>query len=92
MKAGKRPGDEDYGFEPASSHGLLTIDKGGVFEKSAYFPNAPPETYGAFYKQFVEALQGDAKVPVSAEDGANVIKLVELVKQSSTERRTLSVD
>jgi predicted dehydrogenase len=85
-----RPGQQGYGVEPASSHGTLTIDEGGSFKRTSY-GTVTPSTYTGFYKEFAAALDQKQKVPVSAEEGANVIKLVELAKKSSDEGRTLDV-
>ena len=54
-------------------------------------PNIPPLTYKAFYTQFASALQGKGDVPVQAEEARDVIRLVELARQSSREGRTMDV-
>lgn len=54
-------------------------------------PNIEPVTYGAFYTGFAKALEGQMEVPVRPEGAREVIRLVELARLSSRERRTLNV-
>ena len=51
--------------------------------------NVKPVTYRAFYGQFAEALAGQGEVPVKPETPRDVIRLIELARLSSKERRTL---
>lgn len=62
----------------------------GTFKETTY-PTVPPATYTAFYAGFVKALKGEGSVPVSGLDGANVIRLCELAKESSKQGKTLDV-
>lgn len=64
------------------SEGTLTLVKGEAFHESLY-PNLPPPKYTAFYDILSDALAGKTGVPVSAKDARNVIRLVELARESS---------
>ena len=55
-------------------------------------PTVEPPTYAEFYRKLARALGGDAKqMPVDPAVAANVIRLVELARQSSQEGKTLDV-
>lgn len=51
-----------------------------------------PPLYTDFYSKLAEALAGEGEVPVSPEESAAVIRLVEFAVQSSKTGRTLDVD
>lgn len=70
--------------------GTITILKEGTLQASKY-PNVSPPTYKAFYDTLFNALEGRSDVPVSARDARNVIKIVELAKESSKMGVTISI-
>jgi predicted dehydrogenase len=90
LRKGMKPWQEGFGVESESSHGTLT-EWDGKDVKSRTVETVKPETYTRYYELLAEALQGKGSVPVSADEAADVIKLVELAKQSSDEGRTLDV-
>jgi len=90
LKAGRKPGDNGFGVEPAERHGTLTVMQDGKPSTKAC-PTVEPLTYGVFYKQLAKALAGEGDVPVKPEGSAEVIRLIELARQSSAEGRTLEV-
>jgi len=51
-----------------------------------------PGDYRGFYANVRDAVLGDAPLAVSPEDGYRVIKLLEMARKSSNERRTLQVE
>lgn len=71
--------------------GLLTVEKDGKFEASP-LENDPPPTYGAFYSILHGALEGKNPVPVDAREARNVIRLVELARESSEKGTTVSIN
>jgi hypothetical protein len=54
-------------------------------------PNLTPPTYAEFYNLLALALDGKGRLPVTAEEARDVIKLVELSKESSRAQTTLTV-
>ncbi|MCJ1403181.1 hypothetical protein MMC11_006404 [Xylographa trunciseda] len=90
LKRGRKPGDPEFGVEPKERYGMLTTMEGEAPSTNAY-ATVKPLTYGAFYTQFTKALKGEGEVPVDPEVPAEVIRLVELARQSSREGKTLSV-
>ena len=90
LKQGMKPGDEGFGVEAEDRHGTLTLVEKGVISSKPH-PTVNPETYSAFYEQLAKALAGQGNVPVTAEEGINVIRLVELARESAYEGKTLDV-
>ncbi|KAB8217754.1 hypothetical protein BDV33DRAFT_193335 [Aspergillus novoparasiticus] len=92
LKSGMLPEDDGYGIEPSERYGTLTsVQPNGAF-KSEVVPTVDPPLYTDFYSKLAEALAGEGEVPVSPEESASVIRLVELAVQSSKTGRTLDVD
>lgn len=90
LKAGKKPGDSDFGVESKERAGDLTTVQGGQ-PKTQKCANIEPVTYTAFYSQFAKALAGQGEVPVKPETPKDVIRLIELARLSSKEGRTLDI-
>jgi len=92
LKAGKRPGQGGYGIEEEAKYGVATSVSGGNIESRKVTP-VEIEGYTAFYNQFAKALEAkDEKLlPVDPSAAADVIRLCELVRESSKEGRTLLV-
>ena len=90
LKLGKKPGDAGFGIEPEEWHGTLTKMEGDK-PSSARFATIEPVTYREFYSQLATALAGKGENPVKPEGPSEVIRLIELAKQSSLEGRTLDV-
>ncbi len=86
--------DAHWVAEPESAWGTLTLapDPGAPtqLEISSY-PTLPGD-YRLFYAGVRDAIRGTAPLPVTAEDGWRVARLIELARESSRERRTLDVD
>lgn len=73
------------------SLGVLTVEQDGKLQAST-LENDPPPTYGAFYTILLGALEGKNPVPVDAREARNVIRLVELARESSETGKTISID
>ena len=63
----------------------------GGTPSSIVYPTVKPLTYAAFYEHFAKALHGEGEVPVKPDGPAEVIRLIELARQSSVEGKTLNV-
>lgn len=53
-------------------------------------PTVEPPTYTEYYRKIVRALGGEP-LPVSGEEASQVIRLIELARESSETGRTLDV-
>ena len=81
--------------EPESDWGTLTtaadpIDKPAELTRT-HIPTLDGD-YRLFYANVRDALRGTAKPAVTAADAWRVARLIELARESSRERRTLTVD
>ncbi len=79
--------------EPESLWGTLTLahDPRQPADLTRYRLPTHPGDYRLFYAAVRDALLHDAPLPVTAIDAFRVARLIELARQSSTERRTLEV-
>lgn len=83
--------DPKFGVDPTAGV-LTTLNSDGKLVKTNVFADDPPATYIAFYKLLHAALGGRGENPVTAEQAAKVLKIIELAKQSSAEGRTIKVE
>ncbi|KAI4194916.1 MAG: hypothetical protein LQ350_007492 [Teloschistes chrysophthalmus] len=91
LTKGMAPGDQGFGVEPDDWHGTLTtVDDDGNLNARTY-PTIHTATYKTFYTQLAQAIAGKGEVPVKPEDAREVVRLIELAKQSSDEGRTIEV-
>lgn len=82
-RAGITPDDAQFGVEPKSDWGLLVTGATGITE-------IIPSEHGrwmSFYEQMHTSITEGTPVPVSAEEAADVIELIEAAYQSSSEGR-----
>jgi scyllo-inositol 2-dehydrogenase (NADP+) len=85
--AGKMPGSNNWGIEPDTEKGLLLTEKNN--EIAEQFVAAPPGNYMEYFDQMYKAIRFDEPVPVTAEDGLEVIKVIEAALKSNEERRVV---
>lgn len=81
----------EFAREPADRYGVLSLVKADNVISEEKFPNVEPETYAAFYMQLALALDTGAPVPVDATEARNVIRLIELARESAARGCTLEV-
>ncbi|KAI9677383.1 MAG: hypothetical protein M1817_006335 [Caeruleum heppii] len=91
LKSGMKPGDQGFAVEAEQTHGYLTTIDGDL-PRRRRFPPVDPPTYAEFYRQLAHALAGKGKVPVDAQEARNVIRIIELARQSSRDGRTVPVE
>jgi len=89
LQAGKKPGGEGWGIEPAAQHGLLHTEREGKIIRE-YIPSLKGN-YGEYYGGIYHALRNGAAVPVSAEDGMKVIQVIEAAIKSNKEKRVMEL-
>jgi len=92
LKAGMKPGDAGFGIEPDGHSGLFTKLVGGKPVKDV-LRNVKPETYGALYAQFAEAISEneEALVPVKASEARDVLRVIEAAKESAKMGKTVEL-
>lgn len=84
LQAGQLPGSPGWGEEDPAQWGLLSGP--GVPDPVPSLPG----NYGAFYEGLHAAIRHGAAVPVSAEEGLAVVRVLEAARRSHREGRTLS--
>jgi len=93
LVAGKRPGkDADFGVEPEEMNGTLTLwdEKSNKMEEQKLRPASPPKTYKGIFEELAAAIKGEGGVPVTPEQAATVLKVIELAKESSASGKTMN--
>ncbi|MEX6686607.1 Gfo/Idh/MocA family oxidoreductase [Danxiaibacter flavus] len=87
--AGKKPSYSGWGIEPASEEGLLHAEKNGtdIKEKLA----APAGNYVGYYDDLYKAFTSGKPVPVTADDGIRIIKIIEAAFKSNNERKVIDL-
>jgi scyllo-inositol 2-dehydrogenase (NADP+) len=89
LRRGYIPPDTAWGAEPEENWGVLTLSENGTFTERRV-PSAACD-YRDFYANLRDAIVGKAKLAVSPDWALDVMRLLELARQSSKERRTVSV-
>lgn len=89
LRRGYIPTDSAWGSEPEENWGLLTLSLNGAVTHRRV-PSADCD-YRDFYANLRDAILGKANLAVSPEWALTVMRLLELARQSSKERRTISV-
>jgi predicted dehydrogenase len=89
LRYGKIPSEGPWGAEPEENWGVLTAS-----ENSAVAQKRVPSVncdFRDFYANLRDAILGKAELAVSPEWAVDVMRLLELARQSSNERRTVSL-
>src|SRR5580700_7378992 len=89
LRRGYIPTHTAWGAEPEENGGLLTLSENGTLTERRV-PSANCD-YRGFYANLRDAMLGKAKLAVSSEWALDVMRLLELARQSSNEHRTVSV-
>lgn len=89
LLAGEKPTQEDWGSEPEQEQGLLNRVKDGKTTREQ-IPTLPGN-YLSFYESMYQAIVKDAAVPVSAQEGVNVMRIIEAAVKSSQEKRVIDL-
>jgi scyllo-inositol 2-dehydrogenase (NADP+) len=89
LRRGYIPMDTAWGAEPEENWGLLTLSVNGTLTQRR-IPSANCD-YRDFYANLRDAILGKAKLAVSTAWALDVTRLLELARQSSAQRRTVSV-
>lgn len=87
LQAGLNPSNPEYGLEPDSGRGLLHTEKEGKIIRELV--NTERGNYGDYYEKVYQAMRNNKEMPVTAEQGLNVIRVIELAFRSSKEKKVL---
>ncbi|MEP6927919.1 MAG: Gfo/Idh/MocA family oxidoreductase [Ginsengibacter sp.] len=84
LQAGIAPGKNDWGTEPSSEMGLLHTEKNGEIVRE--YIQSEQGNYGEYYDGIYEAIRHNTHLPVTGEDGLQVIKIIEAAYKSNETR------
>jgi len=87
--AGKMPDSANWGTELDTDKGLLHTEKDGKLIKE-YIPSLKGN-YMTYYDGIYEAIRDKKSVPVYAEEGMNVIKIIEAALKSNLEKKVVKL-
>lgn len=87
LVAGLKPDLGDWGTEPEIAKGILHVEKDGqvVHEKITSLKGNYYDYYDGVYK----ALTGSGPMPVTADDGINVMRIIDAALMASRERKAI---
>jgi scyllo-inositol 2-dehydrogenase (NADP+) len=88
-----RMGEGEWLAEPESQWGTLTVAPVPADPANLKQTRVPTELgdYRLYYANVRDAINGTARLAVSPEDGYRTIRLLEMARQSTAERRTIPV-
>lgn len=89
LQSGLTPGTPDWGKEPENEMGLLHAEINGEVVRK-YLP-ASNGNYMEYYDGIYQALTKGAALPVTAEQGRDVINVIEKAYESSREKRVVKL-
>lgn len=89
LQKGKIPGSPGWGREDEKDAGLLHTESGGKIIKE----RVPSLTgnYMAFYEGIYDSLRNQGKLPVTADEGTDVIRIIEAAYTSIADRKIVSL-
>ena len=89
LQAGNIPRGKDWGTEPDSEKGLLHTEIDGKIVRE--YITSEQGNYGDYYKGIYDAIRNNQPVPVSAEEGENVIKIIQTAFESNRLQKVIVV-
>lgn len=89
LLAGDMPQGEDWGKEADSAKGFLHTEKDGKVIRE--FIDSIKGNYGEFYDEMYEAIRNDQPVPVSPEDGTNILRIIVAAYRSNAEKKVIAL-
>jgi scyllo-inositol 2-dehydrogenase (NADP+) len=87
LRSGHIPADTAWGAEPEENWGLLTLSAGDTFRQRR-IPSASCD-YRDYYVNVRDAILGRAPLAVTLEWSLDVMRMLELARESSQKRRTI---
>jgi len=90
LLAGAMPEGDDWGVEPDSGKGLLHTEKDGKVIRE-HIPSLRGN-YGEFYESMYEAIRNSKPVPVTAEEGTDIIRVITAAYKSNEVKRVVPIE
>lgn len=89
LQAGKKPTATDWGIEPKEQHGLLHTEVDGKIIRERV--ESLPGNYMEYYEGIYQSLVHDKQLPVTANEGVQVMRVIDAAFTSSEERRVVEL-
>jgi predicted dehydrogenase len=89
LQAGNMPGGKDWGTEPETEKGLLHTEIDGVEVRENI--DSEQGNYDDYYSAIYEAIRNGQPLPVTAEEGKNVIRIIQAAFKSSEAGKVISL-
>ena len=89
LQAGETPGKSDWGTEPDSEMGLLHTEKEG--KEVREYIRSEQGNYNEYYDGIYESVRNNTPLPVTAQEGVNVIKIIETAYKSNEEEKVIDL-
>jgi predicted dehydrogenase len=89
LQAGNMPGGKDWGTEPETEKGLLHTEIDGVEVRENI--DSEQGNYDDYYSAIYEAIRNGQPLPVTAEEGKNVIRIIQTAFKSSEAGKVISL-
>ena len=83
------PGNSDWGKEPESERGLLHTEINGKITRE--YITSEQGNYGEYYDGIYQAIRNNKRLPVTAEQGLNVIRVIETAFESNKAKRIIQL-
>jgi predicted dehydrogenase len=83
------PGGKDWGTEPETEKGLLHTEIDGVEVRENI--DSEQGNYDDYYSAIYEAIRNGQPLPVTAEEGKNVIRIIQAAFKSSEAGKVISL-
>lgn len=88
LKVGGRPGDSGWGADKPEFYAEVTTEINNLTLTSRM--ETLPGSYQSYYALLLAAIRDQQPLPVAAEAGRDVIKVIEVAMQSSQEKREIA--
>ena len=90
LLAGAMPDEKGWGVEPESGKGLLHTEKDGKVIRE-YIPSLKGD-YGDFYVGMYETIRNNKPVPVTPEEGIDIIRVITAAYKSNELKKVIPVE
>lgn len=89
LRKGHSPSEPDWYTEPETDYGALFHNEQGSFVQEQIISQRG--SYLDFYNALYEAVVHHKEVPITANDGINVMRIIETARQSNAEQRRIAI-
>jgi predicted dehydrogenase len=89
LLAGKKPDTANWGEEAEADYGTLYTENEGIIT-SKIIPSLPGN-YSLFYEKMANAILHNDPVPTSAQEGKNIIRILEAARNSAFNKRVVGL-